>query len=304
MKFAISEVEKNTLLSPEDYLPVLYMARLNIILGKESSSSPHNDAALALTERSLEISPTFVRAYYEVAQAYLNKVDLENAFEFFSRAQQLNPEVGISYWYMGITKVQLGDLKGGLKHIEDAVANGYALKRSDVERMIGIYAQVGDFTTVITLLENLLEQEPEKSQYWASLGAAYEATGRINEAVEALRKAIELDEGFREDGEAKGYEIYTGGTDSHMLVMRAPDGDGKGLERLLEKNGIIANRNSLPGDISPLKPSGIRFGTPYLTTRGLRKNEMKLIASLIHRIIEGEDIKNDVRALVKKFPIR
>lgn len=99
-----------------------------------------------------------------------------------------------------------------------------------------------------------------------------------------------------------GYELFTDGTDCHLLVMRAPDRDGKGLERVLEKSGIIANRNSLPGDASPLQPSGVRMGTPCLTTRGMRQKEMKLIASLIDRCIRGESVASEVRTLARQFP--
>lgn len=100
-----------------------------------------------------------------------------------------------------------------------------------------------------------------------------------------------------------GYDIYTGRTDCHMLVMRSPDGDGKALEQKLEKNSITANRNSLPGDASPLKPSGVRLGTPYLTTRGLKEKEMKRIASFIDRIIRGEAVLKEVREMTRRFPL-
>ena len=201
LEFGISEVEKNTLFNDQDYLPLLYLARMHIILGKLSSQSPHNQIALDYTNQALEISPSFVRSYYEIAQAYLNLGDLENAYEYFAQAQQLNPDVGITYWYMGIVRVQIGDAVRGLELINQAVDHGYSLSAGDTERIIAVYASLNDFTTVIELLEDLLEISPENPQYWASLGAAYQTAGRMDEGIEAIKRAIELDESFREEGE-------------------------------------------------------------------------------------------------------
>jgi tetratricopeptide (TPR) repeat protein len=92
---------------------------MHIILGQQDPASPHNDIALEYTDRSLAISPTFVRAYYEVAQAYLNKRDLAKAYEWFAKAQQLNADVGITYWYMAIVRAQAGDLKGAAELVNE-----------------------------------------------------------------------------------------------------------------------------------------------------------------------------------------
>ena len=81
--------------------------------------------------------------------------------------------------------------------------------------------------------------------------------------------------------------------------------DGMEAERRLERVGIIANRNSVPGDPSPFKPSGIRLGTPSLTTRGMKEKDMVVIANLIHRAIRGEkNVKAEVLKLCKRFPAK
>lgn len=209
VNFAISEVEKNTELSPQDYLPLLYLARLHIILGKDDSSSPHNDIAVELTKRALDISPTFVRSYYEIAQGYLNKGEPAQAYEWFAKAQQLNPDVALTYWYMGITRVQAGDLEGGLTHIEDAIRHGYGLSNDDIERLVNIYTQADDYSTVITLLEGLIQEKPDNVQYLVALASAYEFVGRIDDAVAAVKKAMELEPRFRDQGEEflKKYDV-------------------------------------------------------------------------------------------------
>jgi glycine hydroxymethyltransferase len=73
----------------------------------------------------------------------------------------------------------------------------------------------------------------------------------------------------------------------------------------LEKNGIIVNKNTIPYDIrKPMDPSGIRMGTPALTTRGMKEEEMKEVARLIKEVlINKKDVLEEVRGLCKKFPL-
>lgn len=86
----------------------------------------------------------------------------------------------------------------------------------------------------------------------------------------------------------KGYTFVTGGTDTHLalLDLRPLGLDGAKVERVLEVVSIAVNKNTCPGDKSALKPSGIRFGTPALTTRGLCENEIVQVAEFIDRAIQ------------------
>ncbi len=107
----------------------------------------------------------------------------------------------------------------------------------------------------------------------------------------------------------KGFELYTGGTDNHLMIidLKALNLDGKTAEALLERAYIIANRNSLPSDTSPFNPSGIRLGTPAITSRGMKEKEMIKIAEFFERILikkeKPEKIKKEVINLTKKFPL-
>lgn len=108
---------------------------------------------------------------------------------------------------------------------------------------------------------------------------------------------------------ARGFPLLSGGTDTHLMLldMRRFNIDGKMAEERLELAGIVANRNSLPGDDKPLKPSGVRVGTPPVTTRGMKEKEMARIAEFFERLfVRGEDpasVKKDVERLCKKFPL-
>lgn len=106
-----------------------------------------------------------------------------------------------------------------------------------------------------------------------------------------------------------GFKLYTGGTDNHLMIidLKPLNLDGKTAENLLESANIIANRNSLPSDSSPFNPTGLRLGTPAITTRGLKENEMKIISIFFKRLLIDKSspfkIKKEVIELTKKFPL-
>jgi len=110
----------------------------------------------------------------------------------------------------------------------------------------------------------------------------------------------------------RGYAIVSGGTDTHlMLVDLRPKGlTGKEAEQLLDRAGITVNKNTIPGDPqSPFVTSGIRLGTPALTTRGFAEPEMGRVAELIDEVLTRKDeatvtrVKGSVRALADAFPL-
>lgn len=82
-----------------------------------------------------------------------------------------------------------------------------------------------------------------------------------------------------------GYRISTDGTDVHMLLvdLRSTGITGSKAERILESVSIACNKNTVPGDKSALNPSGVRLGTPALTTRGLTVDDIDKVAEFIHR---------------------
>ena len=109
----------------------------------------------------------------------------------------------------------------------------------------------------------------------------------------------------------RGVKIVSGGTDNHLMTLdlRGTDVTGKELEHRLDEVNITANKNTVPNDPqSPFITSGLRVGTPAVTTRGFKESEMELIAGWIADIIndfEGnkDRVKAGVSALCKKYPI-
>ena len=82
-----------------------------------------------------------------------------------------------------------------------------------------------------------------------------------------------------------GYKIVTGGTDNHIVLvdLSSKKLSGSKAERILEEVGISVNKNTVPGDKSAMNPSGIRFGTPPLTTRNIKPNQMLTVVEFIHQ---------------------
>jgi glycine hydroxymethyltransferase len=113
----------------------------------------------------------------------------------------------------------------------------------------------------------------------------------------------------------KGYRITSGGTDNHLMLvdLRTRDADltGADAEGWLERAGIITNKNGVPQDPRPPKvTSGLRLGTPALSTRGLGVGDMETVAGLIDRVLaaKGDDgvcaaVREEVRAMCGRFPL-
>jgi tetratricopeptide (TPR) repeat protein len=194
--FAIKEVEKNKIGRNNDYLPRLYIGRMNLILGRDDPSSPYNDQALKEDLEAIKISPTFIRTYYEIAQVYLNKKDYTSAAEWFSKAVQLNPDVAISYWYQGVVELELGNQEKGIELINTAFEKGYKADKDDYLRLVPLFVKIQDYKRVVDIYENLTRLEPNNPQFFASLAIAYSKIGKIDEAVMAARQAVKIDPNF------------------------------------------------------------------------------------------------------------
>jgi len=113
-----------------------------------------------------------------------------------------------------------------------------------------------------------------------------------------------------------GFKLVSGGTDTHLMLLNMGTEEeggpsGKKMEEALDKAGITANKNTVPFDTrSPFVASGVRLGTPSVTTRGMGEAEMKLIASFIKRVRDNHEneeylaaMKAEVRNLTDKFPL-
>jgi len=113
----------------------------------------------------------------------------------------------------------------------------------------------------------------------------------------------------------KGYKVISGGTDNHLMLIdlrtKYPDITGKMVENLLVKADITLNKNMVPFDSrTPFTTSGIRVGTPAITTRGLKEAHMPAIVDLVDTVIANHDneeiitkVRTQVNEMMSEFPL-
>jgi len=141
-----------------------------------------------------------------------------------------------------------------------------------------------------------------------TLGEALQPSFKIY-AQQILKNAKALAQALME----KNFELITGGTDNHLMLINATKKglSGKEAEVALDKAGITVNKNTIPFDTrSPYDPSGIRLGTPALTTRGMKEKEMQQIALWISQVFDHASdenvlttIRHEVKEMTDQFPL-
>lgn len=128
-------------------------------------------------------------------------------------------------------------------------------------------------------------------------------------AAQVVKNAAALAEALTQDG----FRIVTGGTDNHLLLvdLRSKNITGKAAQTLLDEVGITANRNTIPFEpLSPFVTSGLRLGSPALTTRGFKEDDMREVAGIIALALTHpdsaeakEEARARVAALCRKYPL-
>jgi glycine hydroxymethyltransferase len=112
----------------------------------------------------------------------------------------------------------------------------------------------------------------------------------------------------------RGFKLVTNGTDNHLIladVKTSFDVDGKDAEEALDKIGFSLNKNAVPDDpLPPFRPSGIRLGTPAMTTRGLKEEHMAQVAEWMEKAVKNRDddkllnkLSNEVKEFCLQFPL-
>jgi len=129
------------------------------------------------------------------------------------------------------------------------------------------------------------------------------------------RRTIDNAEALGKRLQEHGFSLVSGGTDNHLVLIDLreshPDTTGKDVETALERTGIVLNANTVPGETrSPFNPSGIRAGTPALTTRGFDEAACEQVADLISRVVDNpedeavlDDVESEVDTLCAEYPL-
>ncbi|MBA3962604.1 MAG: serine hydroxymethyltransferase [Chthoniobacterales bacterium] len=136
----------------------------------------------------------------------------------------------------------------------------------------------------------------------------------LHPSFRAYQRQVILNAKALAAGVAKqGFRIVSGGTDNHLMLvdLRPKEINGKDAQNILDRAGITVNKNAIPFDTYPIfKPGGIRLGTPAVTTRGMKEEEMLEIADLIGEALAGREdehaigkVRERVQQLTRKFPL-
>lgn len=136
------------------------------------------------------------------------------------------------------------------------------------------------------------------------------AEALTDEFVQYQKQIVKNAKALAEALIAKGFRLVSGGTDNHLILidLRNKNISGKDAEATLDEIGITVNKNTIPNDPeSPFITSGIRIGTPAVTTRGMKEREMEEIAEIMNLALEGqhskEKLRNKVKNLCSKYPL-
>lgn len=152
----------------------------------------------------------------------------------------------------------------------------------------------------------LLQGGPHNHQTAAIAAALYEANQPIFRQY--IRQTVKNARALAAELKNFGFNLVAGGTDNHLILIDLADLgiSGKEAQEKLEASNIIVNRNVIPYDKRPpFDPSGIRLGTPALTTRGMKEKEMAVIAQIIFDVLcKNKNCRQMVKKLCQKFPIK
>lgn len=242
----------------------------------------------------------------------------------YARMRQIADKVGAILWIdMAHTAglIAAGLLENPVKHAHIVTSTthktlrgprgGVIIVGKDFDNPWGVTTPKGEIKKISAMLNSAVfpgvqggPLEHVIAAKAVAFGEALDPSYKIYQA-QVVKNASVLARAFVD----KGYKIISGGTDNHLMLIdlrtKFPDLSGKKAEKALEAADITTNKNMVPFDSrSPFLTSGIRVGTPAITTRGLKEDQMLVIAELIDRVLsdpENETVIAQVRSEVNKL---
>ncbi len=192
---------------------------------------------------------------------------------------------------------------------------GMILMGQDFENPMGLKTPKGEIRMMSSILDSAVFPGTQGGPLEHVIAAKAVAFGEaltddfFKYCLQVIKNAKALAKEFTE----RGYHIISEGTDNHCMLidLRSKNISGKQAENALVKADITLNKNMVPfDDKSPMVTSGIRIGTPAITSRGLKETHMKKIASLIDKVVTHHEdekvilkVKEEVHEMMKKFPL-
>jgi tetratricopeptide (TPR) repeat protein len=182
-------------------------ARLLVFMGSYLNTSGDYDTALTYLERAREASPKKQAILFEIATSYLNKGDREKAFGVLREAYELAPDYEFAKMLYAV-----GAIYSGKNQLAGEILAEVSISTLiQDEQLLRAYVDTGQFNNVVFIWERRVENNPDNSDFRVSLAAAYLQVGEREKSIAQLRKAIELNPSFKEEGESYIREIQAGG---------------------------------------------------------------------------------------------
>jgi tetratricopeptide (TPR) repeat protein len=191
IKFVISEMEKNIVEHPNDARYWLDLGQLYDVL-----SQKHKEYLLKaekVLEQAEKLSPNRQQIYYALANTKIAEGDTESAIELAKKAVDLDPQVGEPHKILGLIYLQAQQLEKGLAEIEQAEKNFDVYQNSNLTLYVAAaYLKTGNLARAISLTELAKNRDPNNFQVYMQLSVLYKEAGEKEKAIEAARKAVEL----------------------------------------------------------------------------------------------------------------
>ncbi len=186
---AISELEKQIKDSPEDARGYIFLSNLYVGAGRKQD-------ALKTLNRALELSPQKQQIFFLIADAQVSTGDYEKAFDAVKKAYDLDPT------FSGATKnlAMVAILTNKSAYAEEILQKSFGKKVIPDQQLLNAYARMGNYQKVKEVWELLIQNEPQNYQYHVSLAATYIKLGNRNSAISELKKAIDLNGNFKDQG--------------------------------------------------------------------------------------------------------
>lgn len=171
-------------------LPV-WAGQVYMILGEKVGPKYYVDAERLLL-RAKAISPRKQEFLFFLGRLYLLEKDFPRAIDVQKQAVAADPSISISHWFLGLTYIASGDSESGLREVEIARKQGYALTLDQQLYLIDIYAGAKKYDKVVEGYKNLVNSEPENVNWYIKLATAYALAGQKSLALDTVKEAIRL----------------------------------------------------------------------------------------------------------------
>lgn len=199
---AIAELEKQTTWIPRD-------ARYQIFMGSFLNQIGNYDKALEYLKKAQELTPKKQQVYFEIASAYLNKRDYQNAVTAAKTAYELEPNYDNARIIYAMTLIYTGD-KIKAREILAPLREKSAIDPQSEERLLKAYIDTKDYKSAGEVLNMLIASDPTNYRYHISLAALYLEKGERQKAIAEIQKAIDVNPEFKDQGEYYIKEIKAG----------------------------------------------------------------------------------------------